>query len=303
LINYLIENWALGGVLEIVDLGAGTGANQRWLAPRLEFVQRWIHLDHDPAISRSLPLPDDTMIIDGSVERALGRLLANRSSDPRLVTCSALLDVLTTDQVDAVCRAVIEKQVPALFSLTVTGALNISPANPYDELLLDAFNDHQRRAGRAGPDASTLAVNALCAGGFRVRTQETPWRLTASSDWAFVERFLQERLDAAVAQTPSLAAAATDWFELRRSQFVLGMLRIEVGHRDVLALPGRWFASRREVEDRADVSAQAEPLYRSGNGIREQIGAREPYAGNPISNQDRGSRQVEPVEYARGQEI
>jgi hypothetical protein len=303
LINYLIDNRGLGGVLEIVDLGAGTGANQRWLAPRLEFVQRWIHLDHDPAISRSLPLPDDTMIIDGSVEQALGRLLANRSSDPRLITCSALLDVLTTDQIDAVCRAVIENQVPALFSLTATGALNISPANRYDELLLDAFNDHQRRAGRAGPDATTLAVNALCAGGFTVRTQETPWRLTASSDWAFVERFLQERLDAAVAQTPGLAAAATDWFELRRSQFVLRMLRIEVGHRDVLALPGRWFASRRKVEDRADVGAQAEPLYRSGNGIREQIGAREPYAGNPISNQDRGGRQVEPVEYARGQEI
>jgi hypothetical protein len=303
LINYLIDNRGLGGVLEIVDLGAGTGANQRWLAPRLEFVQRWIHLDHDPAISRSLPLPDDTMIIDGSVEQALGRLLANRSSDPRLITCSALLDVLTTDQIDAVCRAVIENQVPALFSLTATGALNISPANRYDELLLDAFNDHQRRAGRAGPDATTLAVNALCAGGFTVRTQETPWRLTASSDWAFVERFLQERLDAAVAQTPGLAAATTDWFELRRSQFVLRMLRIEVGHRDVLALPGRWFASRRKVEDRADVGAQAEPLYRSGNGIREQIGAREPYAGNPISNQDRGGRQVEPVEYARGQEI
>jgi hypothetical protein len=303
LINYLIDSCGLGGVLEIIDLGAGTGANQRWLAPRLPFVQRWIHLDHDSAISRSLPLPDDTMIIDGNVEPALGWLLTNRTSDRHLVTCSALLDVLSTEQIDAVCRAVIENQVPALFSLTVTGALSISPADPYDELLHDAFNDHQRRAGRAGPDAATLVVNALCAGGFTVRIQETPWRLTASSDWAFVEQLLQERLDAAVAQNPSLAAAATGWFELRRSQFVLGILGIEVGHRDVLALPGRWFASRRKVEDRADVGAQAEPPYRSGDGVREQVGAREPYAGNPISNQDRGSRQVEPVEYTRGQEI
>ena len=102
MINYLIDSCGLGGVLEIIDLGAGTGANQRWLAPRLRFVQRWIHLDHDPAISRSLPLPDDTMIIDGNVEPALGRLLANRTSDRHLVTCSALLDVLTTEQIDAV---------------------------------------------------------------------------------------------------------------------------------------------------------------------------------------------------------
>ena len=214
-----------------------------------------------------------------------------------------MLDVLTTEQIDAVCRTVIENQVPALFSLTVTGALRISPADPYDELIHDAFNDHQRRAGRAGPDAATLVVNALCTGGFTVRTQETPWRLTASSDWAFVEQLLQERLDAAVAQNPSLGSANTGWFELRRSQYVLGILGIEVEHRDVLALPGRWFASRRKVEDRADVGAQAEPPYRSGNGVREQIGAREPYAGNPISNQERGSRQVEPVEYTRGQEI
>ena len=107
------------------------------------------------------------------------------------------------------------------------------------DLLLDAFNDHQRRAGRAGPEAITLAVDALCAGGFTVRTQETPWQLTASSDWAFVEQLLQERLDAAVAQNPSLASAATAWFELRRSQLGLGILRIEVGHRDILALPAR----------------------------------------------------------------
>ena len=72
-----------------------------------------------------------------------------------------------------------------------------------------------------------------------MRTQETPWLLTASSDSAFVERLLQERLDAAVAQNPDLASAATAWFELRRSQLALGILQFEVGHLDILALPGR----------------------------------------------------------------
>ena len=224
--------------LEIIDLGAGTGANQRWLAPRLPFVQRWIHLDHDPAISRSLPLPDDTMIIDGSVERRSSGSWPIAASD-RLVTCSALLDVLTTAEIDAVCSAVIDNHVPALFSLTVTGALSIGPAGPV------------RRAARsmrsmiisgapAGPvRMPPLGPSMPCAqADLRYAPEETPWRLTASSDWAFVEQLLQERLDAAVAQNPSLASAATGWFELRRSQFVLGILRIEVGHRDVLALPG-----------------------------------------------------------------
>jgi hypothetical protein len=277
LINYLIEIRAVDGILEIIDLGAGTGANQKWLAPRLPFQQRWIHLDHDPVISRSLPQPGDTMIIDSSVE-TLGRLLAEGSVDHRLVTCSALLDVLTTAQLDAVCEAVIDHQVPALFSLSVTGAQSVSPVDPHDQRLLDAFNDHQRRAGRAGPEAITLAGAALRAGGFTVSSAETPWQLSAPGDSAFVSQLLQERLDAAVAQDPGLSVLAKAWFELRRAQLELGVLQIEVGHRDILALPGGTsaFAERAEVEHRADVTTQAEPLYGTGQRIREEIGASEP---------------------------
>jgi hypothetical protein len=277
LINYLIEIRAVDGILEIIDLGAGTGANQKWLAPRLPFQQRWIHLDHDPVISRALPQPSDTMIIDSSVE-SLGRLLAEGSVDHRLVTCSALLDVLTTAQLDAVCEAVIDNQVPALFSLSVTGAQSVSPVDPHDQRLLDAFNDHQHRAGRAGPEAITLAGTALRAGGFTVRSAETPWQLSAPDDSAFVAQLLQERLDAAVAQDPGLSVIAKAWFELRRAQLELGVLQIEVGHRDILALPGGTsaFAERAEVEHRANVTTQAEPLYGTGQRIREQIGAGEP---------------------------
>jgi hypothetical protein len=232
----LIETGNDEAHLEIIDLGAGTGANQRWLAPRLPFRQRWVHLDHDPAISRSLPLPDDTMIIDDSVE-VLAHLLASRSGGGRLVTCSALLDVLTTAQLYAVCNAVIENRVPALFSLTVTGMLCVTPTDPDDQLLLDAFNDHQRRAGRAGPDATSLASNALQAGGFRVLCQETPWQLSAASGRAFVEQVLQERIAAAVAQDPALVPAAATWLELRHLQLANDVLRIDLGHCDILGIP------------------------------------------------------------------
>jgi hypothetical protein len=237
LINYLAVTGDHQDTLEIIDLGAGTGANQRWLAPRLPFRQRWVHLDHDPMISRSLPLPDDTMIIDDSVE-ALSRLLASRDAGRQLVTCSALLDVLTMRQLDAVCRALIDNRVPALFSLTVTGTLGVVPSHPDDQPLLDAFNDHQRRAGRGGPEAASVAAETLRAAGFDVRCQETPWQLTAASGQAFVGQVLQERLHAAVSQHPGLAQAATAWLELRRSQLAVGIMRIELGHGDILALPG-----------------------------------------------------------------
>jgi hypothetical protein len=238
LINYLIKTGGPQAVVEIIDLGAGTGANQRWLAPRLPLRQRWIHLDHNPVISRSLPLPDDTMIIDESVE-VLSRLLASPSVDQRLVTCSALLDVLTTDQIHEVCGALIDNRAPGLFSLTVTGTFGVSPTNPHDQQLLDAFNDHQRRAGMAGPNAVNVALDAMLGGGFTVRTQETPWHLIASNDPAFVEQLLRERLEAAVAQDTSLATTAATWFELRRTHLSDGILRIDLGHLDILALPER----------------------------------------------------------------
>ena len=236
LINYLIETSDHQSGIQIIDLGAGTGANQRWLARRLPLRQRWIHLDHDPIISQSLPLPDDTMIINEGVE-ALRQLLDSRAGHRRLVTCSALLDVLTTAQLDAVCRAVIDNQVPALFSLTVSGTLAVVPSDPDDQPLLDAFNDHQRRAGHAGPEATSLASNSLRAAGFRVLCEQTPWQLTASSGQAFVDQVLQERLNAAVAQDPALTPTAVAWLELRRVQLALGVLRIELGHCDILTLP------------------------------------------------------------------
>jgi hypothetical protein len=116
----------------------------------------------------------------------------------------------------------------------------------------------------------TLAVDALCAGDFTVHIEETPWQLTAATESMFVEQLLQERLDAAVAHDASLAAAAKGWFELRRVQLGLGILNVEVGHRDILALPGgsSGLASCREVEHGAEVIAQAEPPYGSGHGIR-----------------------------------
>jgi hypothetical protein len=235
--RYLIEAAGPGGTVQIIDLGAGTGANQRWLAPRLPIRQRWLHLDHNPVISRSLPLAAETEIVDESVE-ALGELLTRSSGDRQLVSCSALLDVLTTEQIQAVCRAVIDNRVPAFFSLTVTGGLRLSPADAHDQLLLAAFNDHQCRAGRAGPEATTLTVNLLRTAEFAVTTQKTPWRLTAESGLAFVDQMLEERLAAAVAQDTALARTAKAWLELRRAQLAAGLLRIELDHCDILGLPG-----------------------------------------------------------------
>jgi SAM-dependent methyltransferase len=41
--------------LRVIDLGCGTGANLRWLAPRLSGAQQWLVVDHDAALLRRWP--------------------------------------------------------------------------------------------------------------------------------------------------------------------------------------------------------------------------------------------------------
>ena len=129
LIDYLIDPDVPDATVQIIDLGAGSGANQRWLAPRLPIPQRWLHVDHNPVISRSQPLPAETVIIDASVE-ALDQLLASSNGRRQLVTCSALLDVLTTEQITAVCQAVIDNRVRCLLQPHRDRRPNPQPAAP-----------------------------------------------------------------------------------------------------------------------------------------------------------------------------
>ncbi|HEY6812456.1 MAG TPA: hypothetical protein VI074_07185 [Propionibacteriaceae bacterium] len=70
-----------------------------------------------PRIGRKLPR--------GSSPHVLARL-----GSAQLVTCSALLDLLTIDQLDAIGSALALARQPALVSLTVTGALELSPPHP-----------------------------------------------------------------------------------------------------------------------------------------------------------------------------
>lgn len=235
LLPRLIEHLATRGAdhgLEVIDLGSGTGANQRWLAPRLPFDQRWLCVDRDPTMQLH-PAPPRTQHLVAGVE-----VLASILSEPgaaRLVTCSALLDLLTRAELEALGAAL--TQVPALFSLTVTGAMECSPPDPLDSALLQAFEEHQRRDERAGPDAAQTLVDLLDKTQLSVWTADTPWLLGRRDDAEFVRRFLQDRVASAAEQDPTLASVGEAWLGRRLAQFADADLTISVGHRDVLVLP------------------------------------------------------------------
>lgn len=176
-----------GGPLVVHDLGSGTGSMARWLAPRLPGPQHWILHDRDADL---LALAAAGMVrgaADGApvtVETRLGDISRLTAADLRgaaLVTASALLDLLTAEEVGRIAAACVGADCPVLLTLSVDGRVELTPGDPLDARVAEAFNAHQRRTvGRRrllGPDAVDAAVAAFGRLGAEVSVRSSPWRL------------------------------------------------------------------------------------------------------------------------------
>ena len=129
---------------------------------------------------------------------------------------------------------------PVLLTLTVTGRVDLVPADPLDARVAAAFDAHQRRmtaAGRLlGPDAVPAAVGELRATGAEVLVRPSPWRLHAGHADLTAEWF-DGWVAAACEQEPALAAEAGAYRDRRLAQVAAGELAVVVDHADLLVLP------------------------------------------------------------------
>jgi hypothetical protein len=218
--------------LVIRDLGCGTGSMGRWLAGQLPGPQRWILHDRDPGL---LALAVASLRTATAEQCDITRLCASDLAGTSLVTGSALLDLLTADEVVGLASACVEAGCPALFTVSVVGRVELTPADPLDAEFSAAFNAHQRRTtdGRRllGPDAVDVAVHAFERLGALVYRRPSPWRLgqaTLTAEW------LKGWVVTACEQQPDLAASAEAYV---RRRLEVGELRAVVHHSDLLALP------------------------------------------------------------------
>jgi hypothetical protein len=228
----------------IHDLGTGTGSMGRWLAPRLPGPQHWVMHDRDADLLAHAAAGMLTGAADGApvtVETRRGDLTRLTGADldgAALVTASALLDMLTLDEIERVVAACAGAGVPALLTLSVTGRVELTPADPLDEQIADAFNAHQRRsvAGRSllGPAAARAAAEAFGRRGYTVLTRPSPWRLAAGQADLIAE-WLRGWVGAACEQRPELAGQAGAYEQRRRTENAAGRLRVTVDHADLLA--------------------------------------------------------------------
>jgi hypothetical protein len=230
----------------IRDLGCGTGSMGRWLAGRLPGPQLWILRDRDPVLlaraGAGMPsvAADGTPVTARTEEGDLTGLSAAELAGTSLVTASAVLDLLTAEEVDGLAAACVEAGCAALLTLTVVGSVEIAPSDPLDVAFAAAFDSHQRRrtAGRRllGPDAGAAAADAFALRGAAVETRPSPWRLGADQA-ELAEEWLRGWIGAACAQQPDLEQHAAAYLRHRLDACAAGELRVVVGHVDVLALP------------------------------------------------------------------
>jgi len=266
---------ALGGVYGVLDLGCGTGANLRELAPRLGGAQRWIMVDHDRALLAAMPrvvgdwarasdfrthtagehlfVSGDAAQVGGagmqaSVEPLRADIARGLDQLPfefaRLVTCSALLDLVSAAWLaDLVgrCRA---SGVALLCALSVDGRVDWSPPDPLDDAVHAMFTAHQARdkgfGGESlGSAAWPQATAMLQAAGYRISEAQSDWEIDAArgaGDIAMLRAMIDGIAAAAGEQSPSERESVVAPWQARRHAGIT-VSRLVVGHRDLLALP------------------------------------------------------------------
>ena len=236
------------GVTEIHDLGSGTGSMARWLAPRLSGPQHWVLHDRDAELLARAAEDPPGVASDGapvSVETRRGdvtRLGPDELAGASLITASALLDMMTADELGRLVTSCATAACPVLITLSVVGRVELAPSDPLDRQVMDAFNAHQRRtvsAGRLlGPDAARAAEDGFARTGLDVVGLPSPWRLGPERSDLAAEWFTGW-LAAACVQRAELGEAADEYALRRLSELASGALSVTVHHRDLLALPRR----------------------------------------------------------------
>lgn len=229
----------------IHDLGCGTGAMGRWLAPRLAGPQHWVLHDRDPDLLRRAAAHPPGPAGDGAVATVearhadITRLEPGDLRDASLITASALLDLLTEQDLAGLVGIWGATGCPMLLTLSVVGRVELTPADPLDARVAAAFDAHQRRTtieGRLlGPDAVAFAVAGFGAVGAEVHVRPSPWRLGAA-DAQLTSEWLTGWIGAACEQEAELAARIGPYRRRRLVQAAAGQLRVTVDHADLLVL-------------------------------------------------------------------
>jgi SAM-dependent methyltransferase len=252
--------------LQVLDLACGSGANLRYLAPRLGGRQRWTLVDRDTDLLAAVPAAlghwaavrgfffeqrAGTLRIAGPGWRAdietrrvdlAHSLDACPLASAALVTASALLDLVSGAWIEQLLVRAGAAGAALLFALSVDGRHDWQPALPGDSEVARLFAAHQSRdkgfGPALGPLAATFTAERLAAGGWHCVRSQADWRIDAdegASDIDMLRTMIEGIAAAAFEQAPRERDSIQAWKQLRIASSAHG--RLVVGHQDLFATP------------------------------------------------------------------
>lgn len=252
--------------IAVLDLGCGTGASLRAIAPRLGGVQHWRLVDHDAALLdaaadalrrwagveglQAEQTPEALSIAGQGLQLHVQFVQADLAdpwddawwSQTDLVTASALLDLVSAAWLQRLvtrCRAA---GAAICWALSVDDRQVWSPTDADDVALAQAFSAHQHRDKGLGPalggSAAALAVQWLGQAGYSVAQAHSDWLIDGrrgADDQAMLRALAEGMAAAATEQCPGEALRLRGWLARRSAQ--VAQLGLRLGHVDLLGWP------------------------------------------------------------------
>ena len=235
----------------LVDLGTGLGSNAGYLAKVLDSPQTWLLIDQDTGLLAAAAARLEPLGL--SVETRALQLLPQTfagllPTQTRLVTASALIDLVSAEWLQALVKEVADKRAALLVVLSYAGRFELIPQHPDDDLLRVLVNQHQhgdKGLGSAlGPSATAALTAELQSCGYEVHIAASDWQLGMDAGEGeehaeLARQLMRGWVNAAIQQDSDQSARLRVWFDARERQLGTGELRIKVCHEDLLALPPR----------------------------------------------------------------
>ncbi len=206
----------------VMDVGCGSGNNVLFLAEKWRNIDRWLGLDHDPALIAAAERQTDFHQIPftGVVADLLDLDAVLKQHKPSLVVGNAVFDLFTPQMMEAVLAVLQANRIPMLTTLSYTG-MGWDPAIEQDSQMIEFYEQHMvrpRPSGRGMGPAAPQEIKEIVANlGGKLESDLSLWSIPAEDQkmQAFLFHFMERSIPEVIESERDLEDFR-QWLPLRK---------------------------------------------------------------------------------------